>query len=123
GRHPPGTGERTWDCDWASLCRAEGEVLAPGIEGAETGDGALRDGAGTSDADRLRRYSRLDRRRAGADPCVCRDAWLFAPDACPGLAEAAPSGLVRRDGGRVPAVWRRSRGSADRQCEGAGRTP
>jgi|GEM_PF-1093017 len=57
--HSPGIGKRTWHCHRPAFGGASGPALAPGIEGAEAGDGSLRDGAGPTAADRLWRYPSL----------------------------------------------------------------
>src|SRR3546814_7908167 len=92
--------------DWSS------DVCSSDLEGGGAGDGSVRDAAGPSAADRLRRDAGVDRGRATAGPSVRRHARLLATDPCPGVAEGTPGRLVRRDGGSFPAVrWCPCRGA------------
>ena len=101
---------------------ARGSAVTPGAASRGAGLSAVRDGAGQAAADRLWRDHGADRRRAGAGAPVCGDAGLLATAVCPGLPARAAIGLVRRHGGRVPALWRGAAGGAVRQCAGTGRS-
>src|SRR3546814_21144270 len=63
-RGAPGAGGRTWDRGVPSPCRAPCCGLASRAEGGGAGDGSVRDAAGPSAADRIRRAAGVEDRES-----------------------------------------------------------
>ena len=84
------------------------------------GDGAVRDGAGSPAADRLRHEPGAGRRRGGSRASVRGDPGVLAADLREGVRQRAPVGVVCGPGGRVPALRRRPVRGAGGQPQAAG---
>ena len=102
---------------------ARGRAVPPAAGGRGEGDDALRDAAGASAADRLRRAARAGGRRDAARAPVRGDAGLLAADLRRGVRAPAAVVVVRGPGGRVPAFRRRDRRGPGGQPEAAGGAP
>lgn len=84
-RNAPGTGPGEGDRGFAADGGAGGGDVSPGTGGAGAGDGALRDAAGSPDADRLRQGARERGRSGGRGFALRGDRGLLTPDLRQGL--------------------------------------